>query len=319
MKKIIYGAFALSVATVSCTKDNVCDCGGGENGKLVVPRLTSRVIDNSSPLSGILEAYPCKAGTSLFCGNYVGGKLSSFYGFYHVQDGSIYGDNNRSISLPVGSYNMVYWGTPQYEEPIHTTPAIKEPGVSIGSDLSSLYFELRKNSADTTYIPVFDMVYGRQSVNIGGEDLQADLHRAVAGLKVIVKAENNGVISSNVESIKVHIGGIAEKLNLYTAEPENKTKTVAFDLVRSVDNTEMSNAMIMLFPSTEKPLLQLFVTLKDGTVHRLMRNLSSTLEANTRLTLNVVVGNIFSEGGTGSFTIENWKEATETIEFPVVD
>ena len=145
------------------------------------------------------------------------------------------------------------------------------------------------------------------------------MHRAVAGLKVIVKTQNNGVISSNVESIKVHIGGIAEKLNLYTAEPENKVKTVAFDLVRSVDNTEMSNAMIMLFPSAANPLIQLFITLKDGTVHRLARNLSSTLEANTRLTLNVVIGNIFSGGGTGNFTIENWNEATETIEFPMVD
>lgn len=51
--------------------------------------------------------------------------------------------------------------------------------------------------------------------------------------------------------------------------------------------------MIMLFPSTNNPLLQLFITLKDGTVHRLARNLSSTLDANTRLTLNVVIGNIF--------------------------
>lgn len=317
MKKIVFGVLALSVATVSCVKD---DCVLNEEKEgLVTPRLESRLADNESPLSGILEAYPCNAGTSIFCGNYVNDKLSTFYGFYHIQDGSIYGDNNREISLPVGQYNMVYWGTPQYEEPIHTTPAIREPGLSIRSDLSNLYFELRQNSSDTTYIPVFDLVYGRQNVNIGEEDLQANMRRAVAGLKVIVKTANNGVISSNVESIKVHIGGIAEKLNLYTAEPENKEKTVAFDLVRSVDNTEMSNAMIMLFPSTNNPLLQLFITLKDGTVHRLARNLSSTLDANTRLTLNVVIGNIFSGGGTGNFTIENWNEATETIEFPVVD
>lgn len=317
MKKIFLGALALSVAVASCDKD---DCVLGEEKEgLVTPRLESRIVDNVSPLSGILEAYPCNSGTSIFCGNYVNNKLSTFYGFYHIQDGSIYGDNNREISLPVGQYNMVYWGTPQYEEPIHTTPAIREPGLSIGSDLSKLYFELRQNSSDTTYIPVFDLVYGRQNVNIGEEDLQANMHRAVAGLKVIVKTQNNGVISSNVESIKVHIGGIAEKLNLYTAEPENKVKTVAFDLVRSVDNTEMSNAMIMLFPSAANPLIQLFVTLKDGTVHRLVRNLSSTLEANTRLTLNVVIGNIFSGGGTGNFTIENWNEATETIEFPMVD
>ena len=54
---------------------------------------------------------------------------------------------------------------------------------------------------------------------------------------------------------RILIGGIAEKINLYTAEPENKTKTVKFDLVRSVDNTEMSNAMVMVFPSAPTPCL----------------------------------------------------------------
>lgn len=154
MKEIIWGALALSVVAVSCVKD---DCLLDEQkGRLVTPRLESRLADNISPLSGILEAYPCNAGTSIFYGNYVNEQLSTFYGFYHIQDGSIYGENNRLISLPIGRYDMVYWGTPQYEEPIHTTPAIEEPGLSIGSDLSSLFFGLRKNSADTTYIPVFD-------------------------------------------------------------------------------------------------------------------------------------------------------------------
>ena len=34
-----------------------------------------------------------------------------------------------------------------------------------------------------------------------------------------------------------------------------KAKTVKFDLVRSVDNTEMSNAMVMVFPSAPTPCL----------------------------------------------------------------
>lgn len=112
---------------------------------------------------------------------------------------------------------------------------------------------------------------------------------------------------------------IAEKINLYTAEPENKTKTVKFDLVRSVDNTEMSNAMVMVFPSAPNPLLTLLITLKDGSVHTLSKNLESTLVANTRLTVNIVIGDIFAGGSSGNFTIDNWNESSETIEFPVVD
>ena len=65
--------------------------------------------------------------------------------------------------------------------------------------------------------------------------------------------------------------------------------------------------------------MELLITLKDGSVHKLSRNLNSTLSANTRLTLNIVIGDILSGGSTGDFTIENWNEVSETIEFPMVD
>ena len=97
------------------------------------------------------------------------------------------------------------------------------------------------------------------------------------------------------------------------------TKTIKFDLKRSEDGTEMSNATVMVFPSSETPPLELLITLKDGSVHKLSRNLNSTLSANTRLTLNIVIGDILSGGSTGDFTIENWNEVSETIEFPMVD
>ena len=45
--------------------------------------------------------------------------------------------------------------------------------------------------------------------------------------------------------MKVLIGGIAEKLNLYTAEPANMTKTVKFDLVRSTDNTRLTANIVI--------------------------------------------------------------------------
>ena len=142
------------------------------------------------------------------------------------------------------------------------------------------------------------------------------MKRKVAGLKVIVKDKNNGILSSSISGMKVNIGGIAEKLNLYTAEPVNQTKTVTFPLVLSTDGTQMSNATVMLFPSATSPLFQLNITLKNGTVKTFKQTLSAPLKANTRLTLTLTLGDIFSEEETGNFTIDNWQEESETIEVP---
>ena len=122
-----------------------------------------------------------------------------------------------------------------------------------------------------------------------------------------------------IADIEVLIGGIAEKINFYTAVPENMTKTVKFNLELSDDSTMMSNPTVMLFPSSENPSLTLIITLKDGSQHTLNQNLNTPLSANTRLTLNIVLGEIHSGGDAGNFTIEDWNETTETIEFPIID
>lgn len=125
--------------------------------------------------------------------------------------------------------------------------------------------------------------------------------------------------SPDVTGIEARIGSIAESLNFYTAEPSNMTKTVKFDLEFSTDSTSMSNSTVMLFPSGPDPLLELFITLKDGTVRTLSKNLSSTLSANTMLTLNVMIGEILVDGGSGTYSIADWKEESESIDFPIVD
>jgi len=38
-----------------------------------------------------------------------------------------------------------------------------------------------------------------------------------------------------ITNIQARIGGIAEKMNFYTAETENKTKTVKFNLERALN------------------------------------------------------------------------------------
>lgn len=321
MKKVIFGVLAFLVLATSCTKDNVCNKEYPATTNLITPKVTALVAEpfsSTSPLTGILEIYPCIEASSIYYGNYVNGKLTSLNGYYSITNGHITNNNTRELSLPMNTYNMVYWGTPQYNSPTYSSPAIVEPGVSIGADLTTLYFKLRSNN-DETYRPVFDLVYAINKVNVGEEDLNASLVRVVSGIKVIVRQKGNNIFSPNITAMEARIGGIAEQINLYTAEPENMTKTVKFNLTRSEDNTEMSNNIAMVFPSSPKPLFELYITLKDGSVHKLSQNIESTLLPNTRLTLNIIIGEIHAGGSQGNFSIENWNEANETIEFPMVD
>lgn len=326
MKNVSIAALCFLMLFTACCKDSKdepqTDSSGNEPApaSLVTPQLRMSVADPLAPslFTGILEIYPCNENSSVYFGNYMNGSLTIFNGYYVVVDGSVYGKNNRELHLPIGTYNMVYWGTPKYEEPIYNEPAIVSPGLTKGADLSELYFSLRSNG-DGTYKPVYDLVHAVRPANIGSEDLQASLTRVGSGLKVVVTQSDNSVFSDAVVSMKVEINGIAEKLNFYTAEAVNMTKTVAFDLSRSSNGEVMSNATVMLFPSAPSPQLNLIITLADGTQHTLSQSLTSTLSPNTRLTLNIVVGKILPDGSPGDFTIEAWNEESETIEFPVIN
>lgn len=236
--------------------------------ELVTPKVTAIVSDQTSesPMTGILEAYPCESGKSIYYGNFVDGELTPFNGYYRIFEGHTYGEYNRVLNLPKGQYNIVYWGTPKYEEPIYSTPAIVEPGVTLGADVSQLYFALRPNN-DGTYMPVFDMVHAVKETDTS-DDFQASLKRVVAGLKVIVKKEDNGLFGSEIAKMQIFIHDIAEKINFYTAEPENMSKTVKFDLVASADGTSMSNATVMLFPSAATPQLELMITTRATDKHK---------------------------------------------------
>lgn len=327
MKKVTFLIALTAVVFAGCSNDNPmlpedCDNGDGSNTGLVSPDIRATVDspDNpQSPMTGILEVFPCNAGTSIYYGNYVSDVLSPLPGRYPIKDGNVFDGPTRPISLPVGTYNMVYWGTPKYEEPTFSNPIVVQSPLTIGTDLSQGSFSLRINSPDTTYYPALDLVFAVKPANIGTDELNAAMKRKVAGLKVIVKDKNNGILSSSISTMNIHIGGIAEMLNMFTAAPINQTKTVGFPLTLSADGTQMSNATVMLFPSAISPLFQLIITLKNGTVKTFKQNLSAPLKANTRLTLTLTLGDIFTEEGTGNFTIDNWQEESETIDVPVLD
>ena len=209
MKKSIL-LIGLAALIASCSDDDRNN--DTDNQHLVSPSMAVSISNTNgrqSPFTGILTIMPCDANSSIYYGNYVKGKLSPFYGYYRVKDGSFHDNSiNREISLPIGTYNMIYWGTPKYEEPIYSNPAVKDPQLTLGGDLSQQYFGLRQNLPDTTYYPVFDLVYAVKPANIGTEELNAAMKRKVAGLKVIVKDKNNGILSSSISGMKVNIGEI---------------------------------------------------------------------------------------------------------------
>ena len=319
MKKIAFMALGFLFLAASCSKDD-CNCDIEPTPALFTPDVSVRMAEPLSlhPFTGALEIYPCKDGSSIYYGNYINGKLSVFYGFYMINEGDVYGKYNREIHLPAGDYNMVYWGTPKYDEPIHNTPQIHSPGLIEGADLSKLYFSLRSIGNDL-YSPVYDLVHAVKPAHIGTDALQTSLTRVGSGLKVIVKQTDGSAFIPEIVDVKINIGNIAEKLNFYTGEAENMTKTVQFDLSRSEDGLSYGNITVMLFPSAPNPPLELIITLQDGTQFKLKKNLNATLSPNTRLTLNINVGKILPEGNPGDFTYDDWNEENETIDFPIVD
>lgn len=324
VKNVAWGLLTLcAVVGTSCSDD---DNGASQEAtlNLVTPEFRAYVNDREAeqpiPMTGLLDVYPCKSGTSIYFGNYVNDKLTVFNGLYAIENGHIYAGSGRKLSLPQDSYNLLYWGTPIYDDPIYSTPEIVNPGLSLDADLSSLYLELRKNYGEETYHPVYDLVYGLEETNVGTEDLSATLRRVVAGLKVTVTNKDGSVIASDVSKMEVCIGGIAEKLNFFTAEPVNQTKTVKFELQRSADGKQMANNTVMLFPSSDNPQLDLLITLTSGQVITLTQQLKETLSADTRLNLSIVLGDMIVGEESGSFTIQaDWHEKSETIEFPVIN
>ena len=309
----------LALLAVGCDDDSASN--GGENTELIAPALYMNVVtgDGDKPFTGVLSIAPCTEGTSIYYGNYVNSKLSPFYGYYFVQNGELYAsDSNRELYLPLGNYEMLYWGTPKYEEPIYAYPAVREPTYNIGGDLAQQDFSLLKMSDTDAYYPTYDLVFACHRVTVGAEDLDAALKRVVAGLKVLLKDKDNQVLSTEITNVEVRVTNIYEKLNAYTAEPHGDPCTVSFPLVRSADGLQMSNGIVMLFPSAGIPELQLNISLADGQVKHISQQLKQPLEANNKLTLTISIGDIFEEEGSGSITVDEWNENHEEIDVPVL-
>ncbi len=288
---------------------------------LVSPELDDATnVTTKSPFTGSLELYPCSEGSSIYFGNYYNNILTAIYPMYAVNNGT--GSvSTRPLLLPIGTYNIIYWGMPKETEDIYTDMSIKEPPLRLNADMSQIYYSLRKhpNVKDTIYYPVFNYVHAVVPTNIGTDKLSASLQRVVAGINVTISGKDGGEFDTNVESVQVLVGNIAEKLDVFSATPSNQTKTVQFPLTLSADGKQMSVPTVMLFPSAPNPPIQIIITLKNGAVKTYKQNLTTTLNANTKLSLSMTLNEIFSsESTTGDFNVSDWNEKNESIDLPPI-
>ena len=148
MKKYIFFFFVL-LTWNACTKEDRSSCLPDDD--LVTPDVSVDIEADTSAFSGILQVLPCEPNSSIYYGNYSSsGSLSPFHGNYSLSNGTVTAAA-PPVKLPVGAYNMLYWAVPiaSSEDPIYNGMAINEPPLTLGSDLSSLYWELRPRSSST--------------------------------------------------------------------------------------------------------------------------------------------------------------------------
>ncbi len=321
MNKLVFSTLLLSLFLGSCSKDDDCHCVN--NDDLISPELAEMMVStgtSTTAFTGVLMVYPCIEDTSLYHGNYSSnGTLVPFNATYTIKDGSIY-KASIPVRLPLGDYNFLYWGLAKNSQTdsVYDEAAIREPGLRLGADLLGLYMTLQKdNYQDTTYMPVYDFLHAVNPIKVGTEKMQATLKHATAGLKITLTNKDGDKMNPSIASARILIGNIASRLDYYTAEPSDFTKTIEFPLSMSTDSLSMSaNSTVMVFPSADNPPLTILLTLKNGQEKHFSKPLTNALVAGNRLTLNITLGELYSEEtSSDGFEVENWTETTENIDF----
>lgn len=318
MNKSILTMLAIAILLGGCSKDDD-DKAPGSGEKLISPEMENMAVSSTAGFTGALMVYPCLPDTSFYYGNYnAKDELGPFNAYYTVGRGSI-ASSLIPVRLPVGDYNFLYWGVMKNSQADSTydAVAINEPGLRTGANLADLYYSLQKESySDTTYLPVYDYVHAIQTLHVGTDKMEAMLSRAVAGLKVTIVNHDGSMLDSSISSSRILVSDIAGRLNYYTAEPSDFSKTVAFPLTVSADSLSMSaNSTVMLFPSGNTPRLTIVIYLKNGQVKTFDKTLDNPLVAGNRLTLDVSLGDLYvEEGSSNGFEVKGWNEKTEAID-----
>lgn len=324
MNKLVFSTLLVAASLASCSDDDDNSCKPGNETDLITPELAGIMIStdaSTTPFNGALMVYPCLEDTTFYYGNYnKGGALVPINAMYVIKDGSVH-TASLPVRLPLGDYNFLYWALPKNDpaDSTYEASSITEPGLRIGANLADLSLSLRKVSySDTTYNPVYDYLHAVNPIKVGTEKMQALLKRAVAGIKITLVNKDGEKMNESIASARILIGSIASRLNYYTAEPSDFTKTVMFPLTMASDSLSLStHSTVMVFPSADNPLLTILLTLKNGQVKRFQKSLTDALVAGNRLILNVTIGELYSEEtSSDGFEVVNWTETTENINFP---
>ena len=316
MKKLIF-LFLIVLPFVGCSDDEKKE---DAPSNLIDVTSRMRISSNNSPFSGYLEIMPCKSNSYVYYGNYLNEKQSPFYAAYLINNGNIL-SSIRPLVLPIGSYDLVYWGFVIPEDTLHLQAAISSPSYSIGSDMSNESWALRPyKTGDTLYRPVYDLAHCANEVEIVAEDIAVPLERAVAAIQVILNAPSGGTLHTDIDTIFAYIGDIANEINFITAEPTDFSKTIGFSLSMAADRQSASSFIMKTFPSAPNPLFTLRVYLKNGEVKEYSQRLSNQLLANSKISLTLEGNVIFSETTSSSgFQINNWQEENEQIDLPPLE
>lgn len=297
----------LGITLLSCRKNEISD----QKEELVTAEMSFTQGEN--PFGGLLAVYPCQSGSSLYYGNYSNGNISRVYANYVIAMGSIT-QSNPPLTLPIGQYNLIYWGISKAIDVAYENPAVMEPALAIGTDTKDLYFTLRKNSGDTTYSPTFDYVFNTKQVQLGSGSISVPLRRVVAGLEITVHRGNNTVLDPSIKKIDIMVSDIAFRLNLNNALASDYSKTIAFPLTIDENRKSATNNMVTVFPTIVAPRFAIIATLNNGQQKIYRTTLNNILTAGTNVKLTVGMGEIITEETTGNgFTVSAWNEHSETI------
>lgn len=315
MKKIFY-LFSVLILLAGCSNDDDCfNEIGNRSNNLLSPKLFVTELNTNSPYTGILDIFPCVLGTSTYYGNYVNDELSALNPIYTISAGSIQ-NYLRPLYLPVGNYTLLYWGVPSPGiDGTYETPASREPSITLNGDMSMQYYSLRQYPSDTICYPIYDYVFAVKQVDLGNGDISVALQRKTVGINVTLKNEDGSPLATSIDSIRVYVGNLAEKVNVYSGNYENYTKTVMFPL--TISETQATNKTAMVLPSDVPPYFRVEIDLKNGETKKFETHLSSVLTSGTKLSIIMVSNIIFSQTTEGSgFEVSDWSETEETIALP---
>lgn len=115
MRKFLF--LPLLALLASCGKDEDCN-SHAQPEDLVTPKLYATLQQNTTdPYDGPLEVLPCQPDGSVYVGNYTKTGLQTPIPAYYNIEAGIGKSKNAPLRLPVGTYNLIYWGYPKFSIP----------------------------------------------------------------------------------------------------------------------------------------------------------------------------------------------------------